>query len=208
MLVELGAVLDLLELEEQREAAPETINHRNQPSVKAGQLHYVSEPNRGRRSWKRDRAARKPTYANRRRIRGARGKRLLRARGEKLERAFAHLLTTGGMRRTHLRGHENIRKRMLVHAAGFNLGLPMRHRYGYGTPRSLQGRRASTLRTGGLRVAFSVLFRPKSRVLGHPGPVEARISLRRRPGRAGATVRRHFAEVIFRGPQRAFATAC
>ena len=42
---------------------------------------YVSEPNRGRRSWKRDRAARKPTYANRRRIRGARGKRLLRARG-------------------------------------------------------------------------------------------------------------------------------
>ncbi|WP_419941304.1 transposase [Candidatus Palauibacter sp.] len=172
-----------------------------------GVRSYVSEPNRGRRSWKRDRAAQKPTYANRRRIRGARGKGLLRARGEKLERAFAHMLTTGGMRRTHLRGHENIRKRMLVHAAGFNLGLLMRHRYGYGTPRSLQGRRASTLQTGGLRVAFSALFRPKSRVFGHPGPVEARISLRRRPGRAGATVRRHFAEVIFRGPQRAFATA-
>ena len=52
---------------------------------------YVSEPDRGRRNWKRDREAQKPTYDNRRRIRGARGKRLLRQRGEKLERAFAHL---------------------------------------------------------------------------------------------------------------------
>ena len=43
------------------------------------------------------------------------------------------------MRRVHLRGHENIRKRMLIHAAGFNLGLLMRARFGYGTPRSLQG---------------------------------------------------------------------
>ena len=42
---------------------------------------YVSEPNRGRRSWKRDQAAQMPTYANRRRVRGARGKGLLRARG-------------------------------------------------------------------------------------------------------------------------------
>ena len=169
---------------------------------------YVSEPNRGRRSWKRDRAARKPTYANRRRIRGARGKRLLRARGEKLERAFAHLLTTGGMRRTHLRGHENIRKRMLVHAAGFNLGLLMRSRLGYGTPRSLQGRSASTLRTGGLRIAFSALFRPKSRVLGHLRPARARKSPKRGTGPSGATIRRDFAEIIFRGPRRAFATGC
>ena len=53
-----------------------------------------------------------------------------------LERAFAHLLTTGGMRRTHLRGHENIRKRMLVHAAGFNLGLLMRSRFGLARRRS------------------------------------------------------------------------
>ena len=173
-----------------------------------GVRSYVSEPNRGRRSWKRDRAARKPTYANRRRIRGARGKGLLRARGEKLERAFAHLLTTGGMRRTHLRGHENIRKRMLVHAAGFNLGLLMRSRFGYGTPRSLQGRRASTLQPGGLAGVFSALFRPKSRVFGHLRPARARQSPKRGTGRSGATIRRHFTEVIFRGPQRGFATAC
>jgi hypothetical protein len=32
------------------------------------------------------------------------------------------------MRRTHLRGHTNILKRLLVHAGGFNLGLVMRRR--------------------------------------------------------------------------------
>ena len=45
-----------------------------------------------------------------RRIRGGRGERLLRRRGEYLERTFAHLYDTGGMRRTHLRGHADILK--------------------------------------------------------------------------------------------------
>ncbi len=44
------------------------------------------------------------------------------------------------MRRVHLRGHPNILKRLLVHTAGFNLGLLMRRLTGVGTPRSLQGR--------------------------------------------------------------------
>ena len=44
------------------------------------------------------------------------------------------------MRRTHLRGHVNILKRVLVHASGFNLGLVMRRLIGVGTPRGLQGR--------------------------------------------------------------------
>ena len=104
-----------------------------------GVRSYVSEPNRGRRNWKRNRAARKPTYDNRRRIRGRRGKRLLRQRGEKLERGFAHMLVTGGLRRVHVRGQEEIRKRVLIHAAAFNLGLLMRKRFGVGTPRGLQG---------------------------------------------------------------------
>ena len=78
-------------------------------------------------------------YANRRRIRGRRGKRLLRRRGELLERPFAHCYDTGGMRRTHLRGHGNILKRLLVHVAGFNLGLLMRKLFGLGKPRTLQG---------------------------------------------------------------------
>ena len=79
-------------------------------------------------------------YRNRRRIRGPRGLRLLRLRGERLERPFAHLYETGGMRRVHLRGHTNILKRLLIHTGGFNLGLLMRQLIGVGTPRGLQGR--------------------------------------------------------------------
>ena len=60
---------------------------------------------------------------------------------EKLERSFAHLYESGGMRRLHLRRHANILKRLLVHAAAFNLGLVMRQKWGRGTPRGLQGRR-------------------------------------------------------------------
>ena len=43
------------------------------------------------------------------------------------------------MRRTHLRGHENILKRLLVHSGALNLGLLMRQTFGVGTPRGLQG---------------------------------------------------------------------
>ena len=111
-----------------------------------GLRSYLSEPDRGRRRWKGRRAARDAVYANRRRIRGARGGRLLRCRGELLERPFAHLFETGGMRRVHLRGHPNILKRLLVHVAGCNLGLLLRHLIGVGTPRSLQGRAAALFR--------------------------------------------------------------
>ena len=100
---------------------------------------------RGRRKWKGKAAAKKAVYANRRRIRGNRGQRLLRQRGERVERPNAHLYETGGMRRVHLRGHPNILKRLLVHVCGFNLGLLMRQLTGVGTPRSLQGRAAALL---------------------------------------------------------------
>ena len=105
-----------------------------------GVRSYLSEPDRGRRNWRGKAAAKAAVYANRRRIRGSRGARLLRQRGERLERPNAHLYETGGMRRPHLRGHTNILKRLVVHAGGFNLGLLMRHLTGVGTPRSLQGR--------------------------------------------------------------------
>jgi transposase len=100
---------------------------------------YVSEPDRGRRAWSEEPAAQALVYGNRRRIRGRRGRRLMRQRGERIERSFAHLYDTGGMRRTHLRGHENILKRLLIHAGGFNLGLIIRAILGVGTPRGLQG---------------------------------------------------------------------
>jgi transposase len=105
-----------------------------------GVRSYVAEPDRGRRDWSEEPEAQAPVYGNRRRIRGRRGRRLMRRRGEYVERTFAHLYETGGMRRTHLRGHANILKRLLVHAGGFNLGLLMRGLLGVGTPRGLQGR--------------------------------------------------------------------
>jgi hypothetical protein len=48
-----------------------------------------------------------------------RGQRLLRRRSELLERPCAHLYETGALRRAHVRGHENVLKRLLVHASGF-----------------------------------------------------------------------------------------
>ena len=117
--------------------------HSNQSLVDleaVGVRSYISEPDRGRRNWKKTPAARDAVYRNRRRIRGARGQRLLRLRGERLERPFAHLYETGRMRSVHLREHANILKRLLIHTGAFNLGLLMRQLIGVGTPRGLQGR--------------------------------------------------------------------
>jgi transposase len=122
--------------------------HSNQVLVDLAALDlrtYIAEPDRGRRRWKKNAAARDAVYANRRRIRGARGLVLLRCRSERLERPNAHLYETGAMRRTHLRGHTNILKRLIVHAGGFNLGLLMRTLFGIGTPRGLQGRLAAAM---------------------------------------------------------------
>lgn len=136
---------------------------------------YVSEPSRGRRVWTDKKTGgvlaveRDAVYANRRRIGGRRGKALMRKRGELLERPFAHCYETGGMRRTHLRGHPNILKRLLIHVAGFNLGLLMRSLCGVGKPRRLQdglsgmpdGLAACVL---GVFAAAAVLVRPFRRL--------------------------------------------
>jgi transposase len=107
---------------------------------------YISEPKRGRRNWQGKWAEKKAVYSNRRRIRSRRGKQLMRLRGEWVERSFAHCYETGGLRRTHLRGHPNILKRLLIHVAGFNLGLLMRSVFGIGKPRVLQGLSALAFR--------------------------------------------------------------
>lgn len=119
-----------------------------------GMRSYASEPDRGGRRWKGNACAQRAVYGNRRRIRGARGKALLRKRGELVERSFAHMYDTGAMRRTHLRGRGNILKRLLVHGGAFNLGLLMRKLLGHGTPRGHAERLA------GVVCAFlSVLWR-------------------------------------------------
>ena len=99
---------------------------------------YIAEPDRGRRKWEGKHDARDAVYANRRRIKGNRSALLRCLRAERVERGFAHNYDTGGMRRIHLRGHENIFKRLVTHVAGHNLGLLMRQICGAGTPRGLQ----------------------------------------------------------------------
>src|SRR3989304_3124678 len=103
-----------------------------------GVRSYLPEPQRGRRHWQDRREEQAAVYGNRRRIRGEHGKQLLRRRGELLERTFAPVYDTGGMRRTHLRGHRNILKRLLLHVAAFNRSLVLRREAGVGTPRGLQ----------------------------------------------------------------------
>jgi len=117
-------------------------DHSNQTMIDLraiGVRSYVAEPERGRRQWRQVPDAQPAVYGNRRRVRGERGQRLLRGRGQYVERSFAHVYDTGGMRRTHLRGHGNILKRLLVHASAFNLGLLMRQLCGRGTPGASRG---------------------------------------------------------------------
>jgi transposase len=103
-----------------------------------GVRSYLPEPERGRRKWEGRAAEQKRTYENRRRTQGKRGKQLQKIRSELTERTFAHMYETGGMRRVHLRGRENILKRLVVHAAAFNLSLILRRNCGAGTPREFQ----------------------------------------------------------------------
>ncbi len=101
---------------------------------------YIPEKKQtGKRHWVGKEEQRDAVYANRQRLQRPKGKQLLRKRGELIERTFAHCYRTGGMRRTHLRRHNNILKRLLIHVAGMNLGLLLRNTYGIGTPRGLQG---------------------------------------------------------------------
>jgi transposase len=100
---------------------------------------YVAEPKRGKRHWKGKQHEQRMVYENRRRIRRLKSKLMMKRRGELVERSFAHLYETGRMRRVHIRGRQNILKRVVVQAAGFNLSLVIRKRLGWGKPRQFQG---------------------------------------------------------------------
>ena len=101
----------------------------------------ISEPQRrGVSRWHGDQDARRAVYNNRTRLRSAVGKQAMRQRAELVERSFAHILDRGGMRRTWLRGQENVHKRYLIHVAGHNLGLLMRLLIGAGTPKEAVAR--------------------------------------------------------------------
>ena len=105
----------------------------------------------GQRHWEGKSEEQQAVYANRRRMNAIYGKQLLRKRGELIERSFAHCYDTGGMRRTHLRGHQNILKRLLIHVGAFNLSLIFRNLLGAGTPREWKNR-------GGILILFAYLL--------------------------------------------------
>jgi transposase len=101
---------------------------------------YIPERKiKGKRNW-RDVPEEKhqAVLNNRRRVRGARSKRLQRLRSELVERSFAHVCDTGGARRSWLHGIEKVQKRYLLAAVARNIGLVMRKLFGIGTPRGLQ----------------------------------------------------------------------
>jgi transposase len=101
----------------------------------------IAEPKQsGFSRWHGDDKARAVVYANRIRLGSMIGKQAMRRRAEIVERSFAHNLDRGGMRRTWLRGRENVHKRYLVHVAGHNLGILMRWLVGVGTPREAADR--------------------------------------------------------------------
>jgi transposase len=102
---------------------------------------YIAEPKHHRRRRWQDKEAgqQEAVYANRRRIKGTRGRHLGRLRSEKNERSFAHTCETGGGRRAWLRGVVNVSKSHLMRAAACDLGIIMLALFGVGTPRTLQG---------------------------------------------------------------------
>ena len=101
----------------------------------------IAEPQRrGVSRWHGDQDARRAVYNNRTRLRSAVGQQAMRNRAERVERSFAHILDRGGLRRTWLRGRENVHKRYLIHVAGHNLGLLMRLLIGAGTPKEAVAR--------------------------------------------------------------------
>jgi transposase len=95
--------------------------------------------------WHGDEDAGRAVYNNRARLRSGVAKEAFKLRAERCERSFALLLDRGGMRRAWLRGRENLRKRYLIHVAGYNLGLIMRLLVGAGTPRAFVAQASACL---------------------------------------------------------------
>lgn len=102
---------------------------------------YIAAPKQNhRRKWHdKEPGQQEAVYANRRCIKGRRGRQLGRLRSEKAERSFAHTCETGGGRRAWLRGVVNVSKSHLMRAAACDLGIIMLALFGVGTPRTLQG---------------------------------------------------------------------
>lgn len=130
----------------------------------------IADPVSNRRLDKLDETGRQAVKAAHRSTQSKYGKALLRRRGMHLERAFAHILDCGGMRRATLRGRQNLNKRFKLAAAFYNLSQLMRKLFGIGTPRQCE---AMARRAFGVFLEVFVL-RLLTRVvnlIGHEGKV-------------------------------------
>jgi len=148
-----------------------------------GLRSYIPEPQRTReRVWTDKPASWEAAYRNnRRRVQGARSKRLQKQRSEYVERTFAHVCETGGARRSWLRGLLDVSKRYLMQVAGHNLGTLMRKLFGIGTPRGLQGCCAALAAVGWALGAWYRLWvhrphhgRPLKTTMGLPAALACR----------------------------------
>lgn len=135
--------------------------------VAAGFEPVIAEP-AGRQAPTRNKAQAEAFAANRANRQSEDGRELLRKRGEKVERSFRHLLDHGGARRTTLTGHQNILKRMLATAFGFNMSIHSWNVHGVGTPKQCAAGNRNKGLLGGLLFASHRLSRAVSRLLRSP----------------------------------------
>lgn len=109
-------------------------------------------------------------------VKSKRGKKLLARRGMHIERGFAHILDCGGMRRTTLRGRQNLSKRFKLASAVYNLSQLMRKLFGIGTPKQQEAFGLALLSLffllwGRITAITRRTFAPIASFLGHPGIV-------------------------------------
>jgi transposase len=119
----------------------------------------ICDPINNRRLDKLEPDEQRAVKAAKRSTRSRYGKELLGKRGQHIERAFAHLLDCGGMRRATLRGLQNLQKRFQLAAAFYNLSQLMRKLCGVGTPKQCEamGRGAMSAFLNGLVMGLLAL---------------------------------------------------
>lgn len=131
----------------------------------------ISDPIENRRVDKLEAPGQRVVRTARRSVKSKSGKDLLRRRGMHIERSFAHILDAGGMRRTTLRGWENLNKRFKLAAAFYNLSQLMRKIFGFGTPKQL----AAAMARGGraLFLVFTFILTVRRTVMDTITPITA-----------------------------------
>ena len=136
----------------------------------SGVRTVIADPQAGRRRQDLPAEDRRTLHPVARATASASGKALLRKRGEHLEREFSHVLDHGGLRRTTLRGCDNLTKRHLVAALSFNISLLLRTIFGVGTAKQWLAGAAAALLVAlwALWRLFDAFFTSRHRRMNRP----------------------------------------